>query len=107
MDFIFIIRHATVPDFEVVQIVPGPYAAFIHESDHLIKDIHHRAMKARESTVPGGTGTSIIGSVERVVYIPRHAPGIRNGLGPHPRIVFPPVAHRVENRTAFQESKWV
>lgn len=107
MDFVFIIRHATVPDFEVVHIVPGPYAAFIRKSDHFIEDIHHRAMVAREPTVPAGTRTSIIGSVERVVYIPRHTPGIRNCLGPHPRIVFPPVAHRVENRTAFQESKWV
>ena len=107
MDFIFIIRHATVPDFEVVHIVPGPYAAFIHKSDHLVKDIHHRAMEAREGTVPGGTRTSIIGPVERVVYIPRHAPRIRKCLGPHPWIVFPPVAHRVENMTAFRELKWV
>lgn len=70
MELIFVVRHAAVPDFEVVHIVPPPNASFIWKSGHFIEDIHHRAMEAGKGTVPGGTRTSIIGTIERVVYIP-------------------------------------
>ena len=95
MQDVFRIRHSTVADFEVVEIVPCTGLGFADKGGIFVEDVHHRAVEAWEGTIVGRARAAVVWTVERVVDVAAHAPAVGYRTSPVPGVVFTPVAERV------------
>ena len=95
MNFILVVGHPSVADFEGIHVVPGAWLPFVGDRCDLTNDIHYRAVKAGQSAIIGCTWASIVRPVKRIIDVAAHPPRIGHGLAPIPGIVFSPIAHGV------------
>ena len=87
VQLVFVIRHASVADFEHVHVGLGAGLRFRDNGSHFVQDVEDRAVETGQSTFiafVAGAGAAGVGAGERVVDVAGHAPGVGHGLSPVP-----------------------